>query len=186
MMMARPTAASAAATVMTKNTNTCPAAPYACANATKVRFTALSISSTHMNTMIALRRISTPKTPIVNSTAEKKSASASIVLSALFAEEHRAHDRREQEHARHLERQEILIEQWSGHRRDRAAYRHLTRRESLRQRQIDRRLRFGQRENLRKHGDRDRPAGQLPADASRVGDLALSEVQKHDDEQEHD
>ena len=71
MMIASPTAASAAATVMTKNTNTCPATPYTCANATNVRFTALSISSTHMKMMIALRRVSTPTTPIVNSTAEK-------------------------------------------------------------------------------------------------------------------
>src|SRR5581483_973285 len=78
MMIASPTAASAAATVMTKNTNTWPATPYAWANAMKVKFTALSISSTHMNTMIALRRTSTPNTPITNRTAEKKSASASI------------------------------------------------------------------------------------------------------------
>src|SRR5215510_5566018 len=110
MMIAKPTAASAAATVMTKKTNTCPAAPYACANATNVRFTALSISSTHMNTMIALRRINTPTTPITKRTAEKKSDSASMFLSwalpALFAEHDRADDRREQENARHLERQQ--------------------------------------------------------------------------------
>src|SRR3982751_1617318 len=111
MMIANPTAASAAATVITKNTNTCPATPYACANATKVRLTAFSMSSTHMNTMIALRRINTPNTPIVNRTAEKNSASASIVLSALFAENHRADDRREQENARHFEGEQILIKE---------------------------------------------------------------------------
>ena len=40
-------------------------------SATNDRFTALSMSSTHMKMMIALRRVSTPTTPIVNSTAEK-------------------------------------------------------------------------------------------------------------------
>src|SRR5512132_2457333 len=112
MMIASPTAASAAATVITKNTNTCPAAPYACANATKVRFTALSISSTHMNTMIAFRRISTPNTPIANSAAEKKRASASIVFASLLAKHHGTDDRREQQDAGHLEREEVLVEQW--------------------------------------------------------------------------
>src|SRR5579884_3048556 len=111
MMIARPTAASAAATVITKNTNTWPATPYACAKATNVRLTALSISSTHMNTMIALRRINTPNTPITNSTAEKNNASASILFSALLAKDHGADHRGEQEHARHLERQQILVEQ---------------------------------------------------------------------------
>src|ERR1700743_221356 len=112
MMIARPTAASAAATVITKKTKTCPPTPYACAKATKLKFTALSISSTHMNTMIALRRISTPDTPIANSTAEKNSASASILcprFAALFAEHHRADHRGEQEDAGHLEREQILI-----------------------------------------------------------------------------
>src|SRR3954465_1843397 len=111
MMIARPTAASAAATVITKKTNPGPATPYACANATKLRFTALSISSMHMNTMIALRRISTPNTPIVNSTAEKKSASAGIVFASLPTQNHSAYDGGEQQHARHLEREEIFVEQ---------------------------------------------------------------------------
>src|SRR5881394_619996 len=105
MMIASPTAASAAATVITKKTKTCPPTPYDCANATKVRLTALSISSTHMNTMMAFRRMSTPNTPIVNSTAEKNSASASMLVSALLAEDDGADDGREQEHAGHLERE---------------------------------------------------------------------------------
>src|SRR6478609_5845417 len=123
MMIASPTAASAAATVMTKNTNTCPAAPYTCAKATKERFTALSMSSTHMKMMIALRRVSTPTTPIVNSTALKKSDSASIGFLPASAEHDGANHRREQQHARHLERQQILIEQRPGDRRDRAVRR---------------------------------------------------------------
>src|SRR5690242_9682104 len=120
MMIASPTAASAAATVITKNTNTCPAAPYACANATKVRVTALSISSTHMNTMMALRRMRTPNTPITNSTAEKKSDSASKVFSALAAHDDGADDGREEQDAGDLEREQVVVEQWRGDRCNRA------------------------------------------------------------------
>src|SRR5215467_6767857 len=111
MMIANPTAASAAATVITKNTNTCPVDPYACANATNVRFTAFSISSTHMNTMIAFRRINTPKTPIANSTAEKKRDSASKVFSALTTDDHGADDRRQKEDAGDLEREQVVVEE---------------------------------------------------------------------------
>src|SRR5215510_4642415 len=131
MMIASPTAASAAATVMTKNTNTCPVIrpPYRCANAMKVRLTAFSINSTHMNTMIALRRMSTPTTPITNSTAEKNSASASTAasrgLAPLLAEHHGADDRGEQQDAGHLEREQVVLEQRSGDRRDGAFVRHL-------------------------------------------------------------
>src|ERR1051326_1463564 len=111
MMIASPTAASAAATVITKKTKTCPATPYTCENATKLRFTAFNISSTHMKTMIALRRVRTPTTPIVNKTAEKKRASVSIHRRLLLglcpppAQHDRAHDRGEQKDARHLERE---------------------------------------------------------------------------------
>src|SRR3954467_7675858 len=126
MMIARPTAASAAATVMTKKTNTWPATPYVCANATKLRFTALSISSTHMKMMIAFRRVSTPTTPITNSTAEKKSDSASIGFPPP-RERDRADNRRQQQHAGDLEGEQILAEQRTGHRLDRTLSRDLHR-----------------------------------------------------------
>src|SRR5437016_13782333 len=71
MMIPKPTAASAAATVITIKTNNCPeTSRKKLENATKVRFTALSISSMHMNIEITLRLIITPTTPIVNRTAE--------------------------------------------------------------------------------------------------------------------
>src|SRR3954463_1997491 len=111
MMMASPTAASAAATVMTKKTNTCPATPYVCANAMNVRFTALSMSSTHMKMMIALRRVSTPTTPIVNRTAEKKSDSASIDHVAAARQRHRSYDCGQQQDARDLEGEQVFVEQ---------------------------------------------------------------------------
>src|SRR5262245_22870272 len=187
MMIARPTAASAAATVMTKKTNTCPVTPYACANATNVRFTALSISSTHMKTMIALRRMSTPTTPITNSTAEKNSASANIAASrgfaALLAEHHGPHDRGEEQNARHLEREQIIPEQRFRDRRDHAFGLDLLRSEPGRQRQPQRRLCLRECEDLRENGDADRARGQLPRETARVGwTFTSAEVQEHDHE----
>src|SRR3954462_11116662 len=120
MMIASPTAASAAATVMTKNTKTCPATPYTCAKATNVRFTALSISSTHMKTMIAARRVRTPTKPIVNRTALKKSDSASMGTLPALAQHDGSDARREEQHARDLEGQQVLVEHRRGDRRDRA------------------------------------------------------------------
>src|SRR5690606_8459221 len=71
MMMASPTTTSAAATTITKKAMTCPSTvPAIRAKVTSVRLTALSISSTHMKTTIALRRTSTPTTPMLNSNAD--------------------------------------------------------------------------------------------------------------------
>src|ERR1700704_5252711 len=71
MMIPNPTAASAAATVMTIKTNNCPeTSRKKLEKATKVRFTALSINSMHMNIEITLRLINTPTAPMVKSTAE--------------------------------------------------------------------------------------------------------------------
>jgi len=66
MMIASPTAASAAATAITKNTRICPSIPCARENATSEMFTAFSINSMDMNTMIALRWSKTPITPMLN------------------------------------------------------------------------------------------------------------------------
>src|SRR5918999_398693 len=71
--------------------------------------------------MIALRLVRTPTTPIVKRTAEKNSASTSN-SPPRFAEDDGADDRHKQEHARHLERQEVLVEQRFGDRRDRAPF----------------------------------------------------------------
>src|SRR4051812_4947217 len=149
MMIASPTAASAAATVMTKNTKICPATPYTCANATKLRFTALSMSSTHMNTMIAFRRVSTPTTPMQNSTALKKRASASMDTLLSLAEHHGANHGGEEQHARHLEGQQVLMEQRTSERRDGAGFRHLLRDGAFGQCEQLGNLRFREREELR-------------------------------------
>src|ERR1051325_11144482 len=71
MMMPKPTAASAAATVITMKTNNWPdRSRKKLENATNVRFTAFSISSMHINIEMTFRLIMTPMTPIVNSRAE--------------------------------------------------------------------------------------------------------------------
>src|SRR5437773_12030896 len=131
---------------MTKNTTTCPATPYVCAKATKVRFTAFSISSTHMKMMIALRRVSTPTTPITNRTAEKKSASDSIRSPP--AEDDRADDRRKQQNARQLERQQILGKERTRDRRDRALAHHFIGDVACRKRETLRQARAGQCKHL--------------------------------------
>src|SRR5687768_12961537 len=163
MMIARPTAASAAATVITKNTNTCPATPCTCANATNARFTALSISSTHMKMMIALRRVSTPTTPITKSSAEKKSDSASIVGSSAPAQHDGADDRDEEQHARQLEGEQILGEQGLRDRRDGAALGDLLGDDTRRQRHRIGDARPREREHLRQQRDAHQRRGELPA-----------------------
>src|SRR5918997_1179221 len=152
----------------------------------KVRLTALSMSSTHMKMMIALRRVSTPTTPIVNRTAEKNSASASNVPPRL-AENDRADEGDEQEHARDLERQQVLVEQRLGDRGDRAPPSDLLRGEPLRQLEAGRDLRPTHREHLREDRQPDRAGGEPPAEPPRVrGLLGAPEVEQHDHEQEHD
>ena len=68
--MAKPTATSAAATAMIKNTNTCPDASLCnVENATNNKLTAFNISSIHIKTMMAFRLAITPTAPIMNNTA---------------------------------------------------------------------------------------------------------------------
>src|SRR3954471_13036872 len=68
MMMASPTAASPAATVMTKIVKTCPSSDASrYEKATRLMLTALSISSIAISTVIMLRRITTPISPTANS-----------------------------------------------------------------------------------------------------------------------
>ena len=65
MMMARPTAASAAATTMTKKTKIWPVTwCHMWAKATKVRLTALSISSMDMKMVMTLRLMRNAATPM--------------------------------------------------------------------------------------------------------------------------
>src|SRR5256885_648960 len=71
MKTRRPPGASAAATVMTIKTKSCPDTSLKkLEKATNVRLTALSVSSMHINIEITLRLMMTPTTPIVNRTAE--------------------------------------------------------------------------------------------------------------------
>src|SRR5713101_797061 len=71
MMIARPTAASPAATVITNMANTWPSSDERrCENATRFTLTALSISSIAISTVIMLRRMITPISPTANRVPE--------------------------------------------------------------------------------------------------------------------
>ncbi len=68
-MIAKPTATSAAATTIMKNTSICPSPfPLYAEKAAKRRFTELSISSTQPKIMIAFFLSNTPSTPKQNKT----------------------------------------------------------------------------------------------------------------------
>src|SRR4051812_47837526 len=71
--MARPTPTSAAATAMMNSAKTAPVALCSCVpKATRLRFTALRMSSMDMSTITPFRRASTPYTPMANSAAARK------------------------------------------------------------------------------------------------------------------
>ncbi|MNC97702.1 hypothetical protein D3C83_154440 [compost metagenome] len=71
MISARPTAASAAATVITKKVMIWPStSPRYRPNATKLRLTAFSMISIDSRIVIRLRRRNTPAVPIANRSAE--------------------------------------------------------------------------------------------------------------------
>ena len=69
-MMASPTATSAAATAMIKNTNTCPDGSFLkVESATKSKLMEFNINSTDMKMIMAFLLIKTPKTPMQKSAA---------------------------------------------------------------------------------------------------------------------
>ena len=84
--IANPTATSAAATAIIKNTKTCPLlSDKKLENATSNKLTALSINSIDIKIIMALRLKSTPNTPIVNNTVHNnKYHSNGITCIALF------------------------------------------------------------------------------------------------------
>src|SRR6266571_2403125 len=183
-MMARPTAASAAATAITKKTKTCPPMPKVCASATKVRFTALSMSSTHMKITITLRRNSTPATPSVKSTAEIASAGLRSILEPSLREHDGADDGGKEQHARDLEGNEVGAKQRIGDGADDALLL-LERRDATRG-QCDRRRQRRPGQGLQQK--QQRGAEQYrDAEPERSFDIAgtgSSQVEQHDDEQE--
>ena len=62
-----------------------------------------------MKMMIAFRRVSTPTTPIVNSTAEKRERFSEHRLVSCAAEHDGADDGGQQQDARELEREQVLV-----------------------------------------------------------------------------
>jgi hypothetical protein len=71
MIIAKPIAASAAATPITNKTKTCPkVSPEKLAKVIKVRFTEFNINSIDKKMMITLLRVRTPIVPIMNNIAD--------------------------------------------------------------------------------------------------------------------
>ena len=68
----------------------------------------MSMSSTHMKMMIAFRRVSTPTTPIVNSTAEKSERLSEHRRSSVLPSTTAPTIADEQQHARELEGQQVF------------------------------------------------------------------------------
>src|SRR3989304_4390321 len=121
MMVARPTAPPAAATVITKKTKTCPSREWRKrAKATKLRLTALSISSMDMKMTRALRRVATPATPTAKRKALRKryahSGTMDLSLQLSFGEDHRPDHGREQDHRCQLEGDQVFAKEDAAHR----------------------------------------------------------------------
>src|ERR1700722_9533694 len=122
MMMPSPTAASAAASVMIKMANACPSAePTSRENATRLMFTAFNMSSTDIKMMITFRRVTTPITPIVNSTMPSHKYWLIGIIAApassyfLLGHHHRADHGHQQQDRRDFKREHILAEQNFSH-----------------------------------------------------------------------
>src|SRR5690242_19195719 len=143
------------------------------------------MSSTHMKMMIAFRRVSTPIAPMVNSTADSGSDSASIDLPP--ASDHDGPDNGdEQEDARELEREQIVGEKWLRDAADRPEITHRlgvvagARYEGLREPPP------GEHSDLRQQCEPEQPRHEPAPLPSNVRDLRrVSKVQEHHDEQEH-
>src|SRR5215470_18911747 len=104
-MIASPTAASAAATVITMKTNSwAPTSPKNPENATRVRFTALSISSMQMKIVIVLRFTMTPAAPMVKRAADSNryhdngTIDASQLITLASGQDDGPHDRHQDQH----------------------------------------------------------------------------------------
>src|ERR1022692_4913967 len=111
-MMAKPTAASAAATTITKNTKMCAfKSPSMYPKATKLRFTALSINSMDMNTVTMLRFSRNPATPSTNRTALNIRYQLTGIIRPPLAQHHRAHDGHQDQHRGDFEGQQKFAEQ---------------------------------------------------------------------------
>src|SRR5262245_36249511 len=114
MMMASPTAASAAATVITKKAKSWPSiAPAWRDAATEATLSALSITSMLIRITRAERRSSTPTSPITNRMALTSRTAPVWIMSVRLPADHedRADHRHQQEQAGDLEGIEVVGEE---------------------------------------------------------------------------
>src|SRR5512146_3321756 len=183
MRIASPTAASAAATVITMKANTEPVgSPKYDPTAMKATLTALSMISTLMMMMSAFLRATTPTTPIPNRMPESsRYADGSIIRfspSDLLLRQRDGPDHRpQQQHRGDLEREQVSGEQRPSHRLDRTRVRRRPPRHRVPPRQ-DRALEDQQ--------PRRRDPEELQRRQPLHGKPVLRHVDEHDDEDEQD
>src|SRR5687767_3558628 len=150
------------------------------------RFTALSISSTHMKMMIALRRVRTPTTPIVNRTADRARDSASTSIPP-SSQNHGSGDCDEEQNAGELECEQIFVEQRARDRADCAVLLQLGGGIARWNLELPGHIADRNGHELRqKYEANERRDHHRPL-APRIGDLRrMAEIEQHDDEEKYD
>src|SRR3954469_591739 len=141
-----------------------------------------------MKMMITLRWIRTPMTPMMNRAAVKKSDSASTGNPLPAATEHnRARDCHKQQHARQLERQQIVLEQRIRDYAHDIQLLQLLRVEVTRNYKLLWELGAQDDHDLAQQTETDQSRRQFPPGAAHVGDFRrMAEIEQHNHEQEHD
>src|SRR5262245_25043676 len=184
--IARTAAASAAAMAITTMARACPrTSPWRRAKARTVRLAAFIMSSIDMRTMSALRRKSTPTTPMAKSTAARarkwwipRFQTTSLTVRLVLGVRHhqRPDHRDEQDHRHRLEGEEVAGEELPAHRPGGAE---LARGRAARRRHLP------EEEDQAAHEvDEGRPGDPLADGAAQGPGFLLLLVQDHHDEDE--
>src|SRR6185437_4537978 len=143
------------------------------------------MSSTHMNMMIAFRRVKTPMTPITNSIAERPSDSAST-RRLLASENHGAGDRDEQQDTGQLECERVVAIQRPRDSPDRAIRRKLLAQKVTRYDVLaGRDPRSCENADLGDKDQSDEASEKLASDPADIRDVrSLAEIEQHYHEEE--
>src|SRR3954464_5306322 len=138
-----------------------------------------------MKMMIAFRWTRTPTTPMMKSAAVSASDSASTG-GPPPAKYDGASDRHQQQNARELECQQIILEQGLGDGAHRIQLLELLLVEVARHDELLGQLGAEDHHDLAQEAKPDEPGGELPARPACVGELRwMAEIEQHDHEQEH-
>ena len=175
MMIASPTAASAAATVITKKTNTCPADAVRLRERDEAQVHRVEHqldAHEHDDRVAADQHAEHADREQHRARRTAPQPACCPPLLALLAEHHRADDRGEQQDARHLERQQIFVEQRRRDRRDRAGLRRsASPRSPAGSVSVSAVFALRQREDLRENRDADRAGRRASSPSPRMSPL---------------